>query len=354
MRIAPFLLFIATTLPAVELAPGLSIGGYAEGYVRAGTFEANSPRHSPDDHLGETDHELDFSGDAALKMAYLIDRFRLRLDVLAYNEAPFKNPDKRILIEQAFVDFDQNPNLTWRGGRFQNTWLGWEGFHTPEMWRVNHSAAWDWNVQNHSLKPNTQFVSDGVGALFSTDDERYHAEVYIVNDVLGDADDKRTIDKGFGISLSTIIPQTARVELGLAYDPRSTATGAGDSSAHAFAIDLNTDITALKDRGWFFATEVQFHHHPQLTVGTTRFGNDLILLAMANYAFTQEVSTTVMVDYVDRGFAASENEILETAVAVLTRPHQRVRLNAEMFYWAESAQNADSYGAAAVALISVP
>ena len=203
------------------------------------------------------------------------------------------------------------------------------------------------------MKPNTQVVSDGVGALFSTDDERYHAEVYIVNDVLGDADDKRTIDKAFGISLSTIIPQTARVELGLAYDPRSNATGAGDSSAHAFAIDLNTDITALKDRGWFFATEVQFHHHPQLTVGTTRFGNDPILLAMANYAFTQEVSSTVMVDHVDRGFAASENEIVETA-AVLNRPHQRVRLNAEVFYWAESAQNADSYGAAAVALISVP
>lgn len=354
MRIAPYLLFLASTLPAVELAPGLSIGGYAEGYARAGTFEANNPHHSKDENLGETDHHHDFSADAALKAAYRVDRFRLRLDVLAYDEAPFEHPGSRVLIEQAFVDFEQNANLTWRGGRFQNTWLGWEGFHTPEMWRVNHSAAWDWNVQNHSLKPNTQFVSDGVGTLFATDDGRYHAEFYIVNDVLGDADDKRTIDKAFGTSLSTIIPQTARVELGLAYDPRSTAAEAGDSSAHAFAVDLNTDITAFKEHGWFFATEAQFHHHPSLTVGPTRYGNDLVLLAMANYAFSPEVSTTVMIDYVERGFSASDNEVVETAVAVLTRPHQLIRLNAEVFYWSESADNADSYGAAAVALISVP
>ena len=354
MQITPCLLFLAAALPAVELAPGLSIGGYAEGYVRAGTFEANNPHHSPDDNIGETDHELEFSGDAALKVAYHVDRFRLRLDVLAYSEAPFVDPDRRFLIEQAFVDFEQNANLTWRGGRFQNTWLGWEAFHTPDMWRVNHSAAWDWNVQNHSLKPNTLFVSDGVGALFSTDDSRYHAEFYITRYVLGDADDKRTIDKGFGTSLWTVIPQTARVELGLAYDPRSTAAGAGETSAHAFAVDLNTDIFAFKEHGWFFATEAQFHHHPKLTVGPTRYGSDLILLAMANYAFTPEVSTTVMVDYVERGFAASDNEILETAVAILTRPHHLIRLNAEVFYWSESAENADSYGAAAVALISVP
>ena len=180
-------------------------------------------------------------------------------------------------------------------------------------------------------------MSDGVGALFATDDGRYHTGFYIVDDVLGDADDKRTIDKAFGTSLSTIIPQTARVELGLVYDPRSTAAGTGDSSAHAYGVDLNTDITAFKEHGWFFAAEAQYHYHPKLTVGPTRYGNDLVLLAMANYAFTPEVSTTVMLDYVERGFAASDNEVFETAVALLTRPHQPIRLNAEVFYWAESA-----------------
>ncbi len=348
MRFHPFLLFLSATLPAVELAPGLSLGGYAEGFVRDGNFEVNNPHHvdSHDNH-----HQV--SGDVALKLAYHLDRFRLRLDVLAYNDAPFEHPDSPILIEQAFVDFEHTNNLTWRGGRFQNTWLGWEGFHTPEMWRVNHSAAWDWNVQNHSLKPNTQFVSDGVGALLSSDDGLSHADFFVVNNVLGSGDGKGNLDKGLGASLWRLVPQVARIELGLAYDPRSTAAGSG-TNAHAFAIDLNSDITAFREHGWFFASEAQFHQHPKLTVGPTRYGNDLVLLVMANYAFMPELSTTLMIDYVERGFAATDNEILETAFAVLTRPHALVRLNAEVFYWAESAANADAYGAAAVLLIAVP
>jgi hypothetical protein len=329
MRFHPVLLFLTATLPAVEVVPGLSFGGYAEGFARDGHFESGNP------HATDADDHPEISGDAAFLLAYRRDRLRARVDVLAYTDAPFHDPDSHVLIEQAVVDFEHTGNLTWRGGRFQNTWLGWEGFHTPEMWRVNHSAAWDWNVQNHSLHPNTQFVSDGAGALLSTDDGRCHAEFYVVRNVLGTGDDKRAI------------------ELGLAYDPRSTAAGDG-TAAHAFAIDLNTDITALRERGWFFACEAQFHQHPALTVGTQRYGNDLVLLAMANYRFIPEVSATLMVDYVERGFAAADNEILETAVAVLTRPHDLVRLNAEAFYWAESAANADSYGVAAVALIAVP
>ena len=347
MRFHPALLVLSAALPAVEVVPGLSFGGYAEGFARDGHFEAGNP------HATDADDHPQLSGDAAFKLAYHRDRLRARLDVLAYTDIPFHDPDSHVLIEQAMVDFEQTSNLTWRGGRFQNTWLGWEGFHTPEMWRVNHSAAWDWNVQNHSLNPNTQFVSDGAGALLSTDDGRCHADFFVVRNVLGSGDDKRAIDKGVGASFWHLIPQTARIELGLAYDPRSTAAGAG-TYAHAFAIDLNADITALRERGWFFACEAQFHQHPDLTVGTQRYGNDLVLLAMANYRFIPEVSATVMVDYVERGFAAADNEILETAVAVLTRPHELVRLNAEVFYWAESAANADSYGVAAVALVAVP
>lgn len=354
MRLTSLLLLIAATAPAVELAPGLSIGGYGEAFARGESREAGNPKHSTTRQLGETDNSIDFSSDAALKVAYSVDRFKLRVDVLVYDRPPFKEPDSPVLLEQAFIDFIQNPNVTWRAGRFQNTWLGWEGFHTQEMWRVNHSAAWDWNVQNHSLKPNKPFVSDGVGALFSTDDGLDRVEVYVVNDVLGDGDDARGTDKAVGASFSSAFPQIARVELGLAYDPRSTASGAGNDSTGAFAVDLNTDITAWKDRGWFFATEAQYHVHPQLTVGTERYGNDLILLAMANYAFTPELSTTLMVDWVERGFSTDGNEVLETAVAVLTRPHAQVRFNAEAFYWDEAAKRSDAFGVAAVALVALP
>ncbi len=348
------LLLLAASLPAVEIAPGFSIGGYGEAFVRGESRAANSPRHSLTNDLGQTESSIDFSSDAALKAAYSVDRFRLRLDVLVYSQPPFKQPDSPVLLEQAFIDFVQTPNVTWRAGRFQTTWLGWEGFHTPELWRVNHSAAWDWNVQNHSLKPNKPFVSDGVGALLMTEDGRHRAEFYVVNDVLGDGDDTRGTDKATGASFSTVVPQAMRLELGLAYDPRSTNTGPNRGDAHAFAVDLNADITALKDRGWFFAAEAQFHHHPQLTVANERYGNDLILLAMANYAFDPELSATLMVDYVDRGFSAGDNEVLETAVALLTRPHPQVRFNSEIFYWSESADRADSYGLAAVALVSLP
>jgi len=62
---------------------------------------------------------------------------------------------------------------------------------------------------------------------------------------------------------------------------------------------------------------------------------------MANYTFLPgTASLTVMLDYVERGFAAKDNEIMEYAVAILTRPHPQVRLNAEVFYWDEAAANA--------------
>ncbi len=77
-------------------------------------------------------------------------------------------------------------------------------------------------------------------------------------------------------------------------------------------------------------------------------------LVMANYAVTDQASITVMVDHVDRGLDLDDNEILEVAVALLTRPHKQVRFNLEVFHWDESADNADSYGAAAVILVELP
>lgn len=147
-------------------------------------------------------------------------------------------------MEQAFIDFEQNSVVTWRGGRFQTTWLGWEGFHTADLWRVNHSAAWDWNVQNHSLKPNKPFVSDGVGLLTRTPDGVWGAEFYVIDDLLGDGDTTRGSDKAMGVSFCARKGDLGRLELGLSYDPRSVTNGTAGGDSHAFAIDLNADVTA--------------------------------------------------------------------------------------------------------------
>lgn len=348
------LLLMAAALPAVELAPGFSLGGWGEALAQGEVHQAGNPKHSTTSDLGETEKDIDFHASAALRLAYAVDRFKVRADVLFYDAPPFKNSDSPVLLEQAFIDFQQTGQVTWRAGRFQTTWLGWEGFHTAEEWRVNHSAAWDWNVQNHSLKPNQPFLSDGVGLLLSTADQRYHAEFYVVNDVMGNGDDTSGTDKATGASFWTAIPDYGRIELGLCYDPRSVNSGAGNADSNTFAVDLNTDITKWRDRGWFFAAEAQFHNHPELRVGNVRYGDDLILLVMANYAFSDELSTTVMVDYVERGFEAKDNEVLETAIALLGRPHPQVRINGEVFYWNERADRADSYGAAAVINVQLP
>lgn len=91
-----------------------------------------------------------------------------------------------------------------------------------------------------------------------------------------------------------------------------------------------------------------------MALGPIRYGNDLILLAMANYAFNETVSATLMVDYVERGFSASDNELIEYAVAILTRPHPQVRFNAEIFYWDEQAENSDAWGSAVVVNLALP
>ncbi len=353
MRTLPLVL-VGSLLPAVELAPGLAVGGWGEAFARGESREANNPKHSPDRQLGSTDNSIDFAAGAALKAAYTVDRFHLRVDVLINDKPQFASSDSTVLLEQAFIDFRANSQVTWRAGRFQNTWLGWEGFHTADLLRVNHSAAWDWNVQNHSLKPNKPFVSDGVGLLLATADDQHHAEFYVVNDALGDGNDTRGTDKAVGASFWSRLTDFGRTELGLCYDPRSVASGVGQPDTGAFAVDLNTDVTAWQDQGWRFAFETQFHNHPQLTVGGVRYGNDLIVLGAANYAFAPDLSGTLMVDWVERGFEAAGNEVLETAIALLARPHPQVRFNTEAFYWKEKGERADAIGLAAVLNVAFP
>ncbi len=353
------LVSIAVVLPAaaVEIVPGsgVTLGGWGETSVNGEHREPNHIRNTSLTTPKESQDAVDFSSQADIKLGYNVDDFTLRIDFIASSEALFGTD--HTLLEQAFIDWRWTPNATLRAGRFQNTWLGWEGFHTAELWRVNHSAAWDWNVQNHGQfgpAGRRPFVCDGIGLKLADDDKRMGAEFYVVDDVLGDGPTSRSIDKAIGGSLWWRDPEIGRVELGGAWDPRSVNDGDGTSSA-ALAVDLNADLTSFSGDGWFFAAECQIHRHPYLTIGSERYGNDLVALAMANYAFLPgRASVTAMVDYVERGFATPDNEVWEYSLALLTKPHRQVRLNGEIFYWNERERNADSFGAAVVLQVELP
>ncbi|MBA2480342.1 MAG: hypothetical protein H0V44_06750 [Planctomycetes bacterium] len=335
------------SVPAMELVDGFTLSGYGEAFAQSGHRDRNSWRNES----GSDEWYLHFPSDMAIKVDYRVDEFRFHGDLLAFSQEQFGNT---ALLEQAFVDWRSSSVLTMRAGRFQTTWLGWEGFHTPELWRVNHSAAWDWNVQNHGLGPARPFVTDGIGALLSVPDVPFTAQFFIADDLLGDAPGQKPSDKAVGASFAYKPKGVGRVELGLGFDPNSSVTRNGTGS-NSFAIDVNADITAFQDRGWFFAGEIQVHRHPKLWVAGATWGSDLIALAMANYAFMPgKASATLMIDYVERGFSASNNEVLEIAFAVLTRPHRQVLLNGEVFVWDERAKDADSVGAAAVVLVNFP
>ncbi|MBA3936740.1 MAG: hypothetical protein H0X38_04705 [Planctomycetes bacterium] len=348
----PTLLLAAAALPALELAEGLTFGGYGEASARAEHRDRNSPFNTSTTTPPGDQTYVDFSSDAAFKLRYKVDDFTLRTDLIASSDVQFGND--HLLLEQAFIDWAATPNLTVRAGRFQNTWLGWEGFHTPEQFRVNHSAAWDWNVTNHGGAPARPFVSDGAGVILANVERTLTAEFYVVNDVLGDAPGQQASDKAGGASFAWRAQGFGRVELGVAYDRNAVITQGGGGS-DALGADFNVDVTALRESGWFFAAEVQLHRHPHLFFDGELYGNDLVALAMANWDFSPGVaSATLMLDYVERGFHAHGNELMEYCVAILTKPHKQVRLNGELFYRAETAHNADSYGGAAVILVELP
>jgi hypothetical protein len=328
-------------------APGLTINGYGEAYSEVGERERNSMRNVS----GRDEGYVEFPSDAALKLGYAHEDFTLRVDVIVASQAQYDN--NNTLLEQCFVDWRYTPDLTLRAGRFQTTWLGWEGFHTPELWRVNHSAAWDWNVQNHGLGAPRPFVSDGVGAIYDVPDSGLTLQGFVVKTVLGRVATEQPDIVAFGGGAVYKAKGIGRFELGLAFDPNSTMDKEGTGS-NAAAIDVNCDITALREQGWFFAAETQFHRHPRLWVDGERWGNDLVVLGMANYRFQPKMSVTVMLDYVERGFAAPDNEVMEYALALLTKPRNHVLLNTEVFYWQETAKHADQYGAAGVVLVMLP
>ncbi len=363
MRLIPNLILLAVgaALPAVELAPRLGLGGHVAAGVDADLQQPAAPGHPGGRHAGENDLEVDFSAEALVFLNARYDGFALRADVVLHDESPYQEEDSAgdlhrappVRVEQVFADWSATEHLTVRAGRFRTTWLGWEGFHVTSLWRARHSAAWDWNVQNHSLGPNEPFVTDGVGLLVAGDDRRWGIEGYVADDLLGSTDDRSGTDLATGLSLWAMDPALGRIELGIAHDPRSTA-GPDGGGVHSLAADLNADIRAFQEHGWFLAAEAQYHHHPDLTVGGETFGSDLVLLAMANYAFTPTLSATLMVDWVERGFEADDNEQLEVALALLMRPHPRARFHVEANAIDEAADDADSVGASMVVAVDLP
>lgn len=348
----------AATVPALEVGPegsGLRIGGFGEAIVRGEHRDAGNPKNSQAGLPGaEDEDDIDFSADALLKASYQVDRFSLRLDVFIANEPQFDD-DNNVILEQAFVDWKFHDRATLRAGRFLSTWIGWEGYHSPDLFRVNNSAVWSWNVRDHGQLENRPFLSDGVGLILTAPEDPLTLSFFVVDDVLGDAPDAEGTDLAYGVNLTWAPPWLGQVELGAVYDAKSMTEGIGTGGADGAAIDFNIDITTWQDAGWFFAGEVQYHFHTDLAVPTgVEFGDALMWLVMANYSLTDDVSLTLMVDSVDRGLDQDDNEILEVAFAVLTRPHKQVQLNFEVFHWDESAPNADAYGAAAVLLVELP
>lgn len=351
----------AATLPALEIGPegsGLQIGGWGEAIVRGEHHDARNPKNSQAGLVGaEDEDDIDFSADALLKASYKVDQFSLRLDVFISNEPQFDDADNdgnNVILEQAFIDWKFHDRATLRAGRFLSTWIGWEGYHSPDLFRVNNSAVWSWNVRDHGQLKNRPFLSDGVSLALTAPEDPLTLSFFVVEDVLGDAPDAEGTDLAYGMNLTWAPHWLGQVELGAVYDAKSMTEGVGTGGADGAAIDFNVDITTWQDAGWFFAGEVQYHFHTHLSVTGPEFGDSLMWLVMANYSITNDVSLTLMVDRVDRGLDLDNNEILEVAVAVLTKPHKQVQLNFEVFHWDESAANADAYGAAAVLLVMLP
>lgn len=355
--LVPVLLTFASVavLPAVEVGPpgsGLFVGGWGEAIMRGERRESAYPNKTPGVPAADDDNIVNTTADALLKVGYNIDEFSLRLDVLAFNKPQFDDGDN-VLLEQAFIDWRLSPEITVRVGRFRSSWIGWEGYHTPELWRVNNSAVWSWNIRDHGQLARRPFLSDGVGVTFTVPEQPLSVSFFVVDDVLGDGPGSRGSDQAYGTSILWSPAGVGRVELGAVLDPRSMNNGGGTSSTGA-AVDLNVDIDAFKDQGWFFAAETQYHKHGHLGPAGPDFGDALMFLGMANYAFTPEISVTAMVDSVDRGRRLPDNGLIEYALALLTRPHRQARLNLEVFLWDESAKNADAYGVAAVLLVELP
>ncbi len=339
----------ALALPALDVGDDLVIGGFVEGYGQyqhrgAGAVDASIE--------GSGEDVADASAQALVHATWVVDDFTGRIDIVASSEPQFVD-EGSVRLEQAVIDWQARETLTLRVGRFRNTWFGWEGFHTPEHWRVRFSAAWDWNVQNHSLLPNKPFVSDGAGLLWTDAQDRHGAEIYLVDDIFGDAAVPEGMDMAGGVSLWAKRPELGRAELAFAFDPRSSAGPAG-RQVSTFGIDANAGLSAFRDQGWFFAAQVQWHHHPDLTVNGVTYGNDLILLAMANYEFMPRHSATLMIDWVERGVKADDNEVLEFALASVNRIGRHARANFEVFYWDESRDDADILGVAAVLNLELP
>jgi hypothetical protein len=340
------------SLSAVEVGPpgsGLQIGGWGEAFASAEHYDGHSYESTPTNV--EAKNEIEFASDAMLKVSYKIDEFSLRVDVFASSKPIYD--DQNIILEQAFIDWKFNDLATLRAGRFDTTWIGWEGFHTPNLMRVNHSAAWYWNVYDHGQQEERPFLSDGLGLFLKAPEDPLTFSFFVVNDVLGNGPTATGSNVAYGANITWSPSWLGQAELGAVFDPNSMSID-GVSSSNGAAIDFNIDITTFQDHGLFFAGEVQYQFQNDLSLAGQKYGDALIWLAMVNYAFTDKVSITAMVDHVDRGMDLPNNEILEVALAVLTKPHKQVRLNFEVFQWKESASDADIYGAAAVILLELP
>ena len=321
---AASLSLLALPLIAEDFTPAEGKRFIAGGYVNAlGLYEYSEPRAIGT--VGLEEDEVDFRAEADVNLLF---RSGSGFIALAEINANSERDDDTIDLEQAYARYYFDDDTYVQLGRF-HSWMGWERFDAPELWRINPTY--------------TYYNTDDMdGASFGLRfNEQWNVRLFVVEEVITPrraSEFKDGSDLGYGSSLS--------------YRPEDHDT----IFKWDFFYDVETaeDITTLNEGGdvWTVSTSMSarnifdsgFAFSYDFAWADNVNGNQFFWLSALRYDW-EDSFVTFMLNYLDEnyddsainaandsGFNLFDNERIEFALAYMTYPisDRRFRIGSEV------------------------
>lgn len=343
--IVPTLGLLACSAPtfAADVGGGLVIDGYVDAILEI-TAHDEAVRDNPGAIPGgdePSDTTIDFTSAFQIEPSWQIGD-----DVVAAAEIAYYDGASGFALEQAYVAWAINEQVTFTMGRFHNL-IGWEGLDAPDLYRINNSNMYLSDANNGMWGGDL----DGAMVSIAPTDSSFTAHIWIADTIFGSVNGgvKNNDELAFGATATFAIEDQGLVfDLDLAYDMGNTVDDSGDSSS-TFQIDLNAEWTGMENL--LVAADINYYDYD--------VDSALGALLAVNYAFPETsipMSVTGMLNYLDPADDTDDDEELEFALALLTNPTNDANfgLNGELRYIDRGADDSSEFGIFVEALAIIP
>jgi len=329
----------STPVLAVDVAKGLSIGGWVDTILYVGDTNEEDVDAT---EKSESAPGIGFTAAASLKVGWQLT------NALSANINLWINPGSDNLdMREAYFTWAFAPEVSWTMGKYINH-LGWTSAEPTGLYRVNGGII-------TGLYGDIDVI--GTALAYAPKDSAFGGSLHIVNGYFQDEDagnnigigdtersaSRENTDLGFGLDLDFNFGEglVNNINVEGIYDMSGADAGADEIGGDVAQVGVNAKIKSVK--AFVFGAEFIYRSTgDSAPAESTPKQTDLGAMVLANYALSTKtpMSITGQASYVTNEVdgADDETKTMELAVALLTNPLSDTNfgLNFELAYQNEA------------------